>query len=108
MVSEDSQHLGLLSEVHRLNDLRDLTETRDREVPSELDQLDHFRELREVCSLRRSQRVRLEERDNYVAQVSESKDLKLTEVLTMVVVSAVDVNLPTTEELDHLFQHTPT
>jgi hypothetical protein len=85
MVSEDSQHLGLLSKVHRLNDLRDLTETRHREVPSELDQLDDFRELREVFSLRRSQRVRLEEWNDHVTQVSESKDLKLTEILAMVV-----------------------
>ena len=73
MVSEDSQHLGLLSKVHRLDDLRDLDETRHREMPSELDQLDDFDELSEVLSLRRSQRVRLEERDDHVTQVCETE-----------------------------------
>jgi hypothetical protein len=108
MASEDSQHLGLLPKVHRLDELRALDETRHREVPSELHQLDDLDELGEVFSLRRSQRVRLEERNDHVAQVSESEDLEVTEILTMVVVPAVDVDLPATEELNHLLQHSPT
>ena len=108
MVSEDSQHLGSLPTVHRLDDLRDLDETGHRQVRSEFDESNHLDDLGEVLTLRRSQWVRLEERDYRVAQVSESKDLKLTEVLTMVVVSSVDVDLPATEELNHVFQHTPT
>ncbi len=80
MASEDSQHLRLLSMVHRLDDLRDLDETVHREVRSELDELNDLDELGEVVSLRGSQRVRLEERDDNVAQVSEPEDLVRTEI----------------------------
>ena len=67
MASEDSQRFGGLPKVHRLHDLRDLDETWHREVPAVIHELDDFGELGEVVSLRRSQRVLLEERDDRVA-----------------------------------------
>jgi len=85
MVSEDSQHLGWLPKVHRLNDLRDLDETRHRKVRSEFDQPTDLDELVEVVSLRRSQWVRLEKGNDDFPKVSESKDLVLTQILSMIV-----------------------
>ena len=64
MVSEDSQHFRRLPEVHRLCDLRDLDETGHRQVPTKIHQRDDFGELGEVVSLRGSQRVSLEERND--------------------------------------------
>ena len=107
MVSEDSQHLRWLPMVHRLNDLRDLNETWHRKVRSELDQPTNLDELCEVLSLRSSQWVRFEERDDLVAQVPESEDLVRTEILAMVVVSAVDIHLAATEEHHHRIENVP-
>ena len=75
MVSEDSQHLGWLPMVHRLSDLRDLDETRHREVPTEVDQTDDLGELDEVVPLRGSQQVSLEERNDHVSEVSYAEDV---------------------------------
>ena len=105
MVSEDSQLLCRLPEVHRLCDLRDLDETRHREVPSEIHQSDDLGELGEVVSLRGSQWVLLEERNDDVTEVSELGDVVTAQILTMIVVPPVDVHLPATEELDHRFEH---
>ena len=94
--------------VHRLSDLRDLDETWHREVPAAIHQIDDLGELGEVVSLRRSQRVSLEERNDHVPQVSERGDVIAAEILAMVVVPAVDVDLAAAEELDQLFEHVST
>src|SRR5262245_12198486 len=108
MVSEDSQHLGRLPEVHRLLDLCDLDQTRDREMPALIHQLDDPSELGEVVSFRCSQWVRLEERDDDVPEISVPLDAVPEEILTMVVVPAVAVHATAAEELDHLFEHVTT
>src|ERR1700742_629992 len=98
MVSEDSQHLRWLPMIHRLRDLRDLDETRHLEVPSEIHQLDDLGELGEVLSFRRSQRVRLEEWNDHIPQVSEAGDGIAVEMFAMVVVAAVQIHPPAAEE----------
>ena len=55
-------------------------------------------------SLRRSQCVRLEERDDHVPQVTETCDLVADQILPMVVMPAVDGQLSATEERNHLLQ----
>ena len=107
MVSEDSQHLGRLPEVHRLGDLRDLDETGHRQVPAEIHQLDDPSELDEVVSLRGSQWVRLEERNDHIPQVSKPRDVVAGEILPMVVTAVVGIDLPTADERDHLFEDVP-
>jgi len=108
MVSEDSQHLRWLPMVHRLHDLRDLDETGHREVPTENEEVDDLGELGEVSSLRRSQRVSLEERNDHASQLGQSIDRVRSEMLPMVVVAAVDVDVPAAEEPSHLLEHVAT
>ena len=66
MASEDSQDLGWLAMVHRLDDLRDLDDSFHREMMAESHQFDDPSELLEVLLLRCPQRVLLEERDDGV------------------------------------------
>ena len=67
MVSEDSQDLGWLPMIHRLCNLGDLHEARPRQVSSLIHQIDDSYELLEVFSLRRSQQMFLEKRDDDVS-----------------------------------------
>ena len=108
MASEDFQRFGWLSKVHRLGDLRDLDETWHGEVPAVTDQVDDIRELGEVVSLRGSQRVSLEERNDDVTQISKPRDVVTAKILAMVVVPSVGVHLPATEEVDHRVEHITT
>ena len=104
MVSEDSQHVGWLPKIHRLSDLRDLDETGHGEVPTELDQLDDPSELREVVSLRGSEWVLSEERNDHIPQVSETGDVVAVQMFAVVVVPPVDGQSPTAEEPNHVLQ----
>ena len=108
MVSEDSQHLGWLSVVHGLSDLRDLDDPRHRKMPSEIHQTHYPSELLEVVSLCSSQWVLLEERNDHVPQVSEPGDVVAVQMFAMVVLAAVDVHLAAAEERDHLLQNIAT
>ena len=54
MVSEDSQDFRWLPTVHRLNDLGDLYQSRNREVLSLLHETQNPHELVEAFTLRRS------------------------------------------------------
>jgi hypothetical protein len=105
MVSEDSQYLGWFAVIHRLSDLRDLDDPRHREMPTEIHELDDSCELLEVLSLRRSQWVLLEERDDDISQVTEPLHAVPEHVLPMIVVSAVSIHLPASEESDEVFQN---
>jgi hypothetical protein len=104
MVSEDSQSLGWLAVIHRLRDLRDLDDAVHREVPAESHQIDDPSELFEVVSLRGSQWVLLEERDDYVPEVTDPLHAIPIHVLTVIVVPGVSVHLPASEESDEIFQ----
>jgi hypothetical protein len=66
MVSEDSQEFGWLSVVHRLNNLGDLDQTISGEMPPMLHHIDDRCKLLKVLSLRRSQGIRPEERDDHI------------------------------------------
>src|SRR5688572_14852684 len=104
MASEDSQHLGRLPKVHRLADLRDLDEPRGAQVFATIHTSDDVGELVEVVSLRRSQRVRLEERNDHIAQVGEPTYDEAIQILSMIVVPAVDVDASAAEERHHPFE----
>ena len=105
MVSEDSdQDAPRLPVVHRLGNPSDLDETargsmfprsHDRHAPPE---------GVEVVALRGPQRVRFEERDDRVKQITPLSNLELHEVLTMVVAAPIDVDPPNPEELLELLE----
>ena len=108
MVSEDSQDLGWLAMVHRLRDLRDLSDPRQRQMPAETNQLDDPYELLEVVSLRGPQRVPLEERDDDVPQVAVPLHAVPEEVLPVIVVTSVPVDASASEKSDELLQDAAT
>src|SRR5206468_10325978 len=62
-------------------------------------------ELFEVVSLRRSQGVLEEERDDHVPQVAKAPHAIPEHVLPVVVVPRVGIHLPASEESDKVFQH---
>jgi hypothetical protein len=105
MASEDSQNLGWLPMIHRLCHLRDLDDAFHREMPAELHQTDDLGELGEVLTLRCSQRVLLEERNDDVLQVTESPDGVPREVLAVIVRASIRVDLPAPEESDEVLQN---
>src|SRR5689334_16127185 len=98
MVSEDSQRLRRLPKVHRFTDLRDFGEPREAQMFAAIDAGDDVGKLVEVVSLRRLQWVRLEERNDLVPQVLESRDGVAVQILAVVVVSAVAIHLAAAEE----------
>src|SRR3954470_15788525 len=105
MVSEDSDQLrSVLLPVHRLGDLRDLHQTRAGQVTSVVDHPDDLRELLEVRSLRRPERVPLEERDDRPEQIRSSSYDKAIHGLAMVVVSPIDDDVTHPEELAELIE----
>jgi hypothetical protein len=105
MASEDSQCLGWLSEVHRLRDLCNLDETWHREVPTLIHELDDPSELGEVVSLRGSQWVLLEERDDDVPQVAVPRHAVPVQIFTVVISPSVDVDTPTAEEFHEFLEN---
>jgi hypothetical protein len=64
--------------------------------------------LVEVVTLRRSQRVLLEERDNDVPQILEPTDIEPEEILPVVVMSPVDVDLAAPEVFGEVVKYVPT
>ena len=100
MVSEDSdQLLSGLSPVHRLGDLSDLNEARRREVTPAGRELHTRCELLEVASLRRPEWVLPEERNDLLEQILSVVHDELGHVLAVVVVSLVDEDAPTAENV---------
>jgi hypothetical protein len=105
MVSEDSQQFGWFAEVHRFGDLRDFDNPLDREVPAEPHQFDDPSELDEVVSLRCSQWVLLEERNDDLGEVSVPLNAITEEILPMIVVSAVAIDTAAAEPSHHVFKN---
>ena len=89
MVSEDSECGGWLSMIHRLDDLSDLHQTGVGQVSSVSHQVNDGDELVEVVTLRGPQRIRLEERDNHVPDVTQSHDPVPVHIFPVVVVAAI-------------------
>ena len=104
MVSEDSQCLGRFPVIHRLSDLRDLDDPRHRKVPTEFHQFNDSYELLEVLSLRSSQRVFPEERNDLGAEILEWIDVVPEQILPVVITSSVPEDLPAPKEFDQVFQ----
>ena len=71
MVSEDSQHLGRLPKVHRLGDLRDLDETRHREMPTKIRSVNDPANLTKLSRSFVRSGFFLEERNDDIPQVPE-------------------------------------
>ena len=57
--------------IHRLSDSGDFHQTGDRQVLTHLHETNNLDELVEVLSLRRSQLVLLEERNDHVPKICE-------------------------------------
>ena len=108
MASEDSQDLGWLPMVHRLGDLGDRHQPIDGQVAAEPHEPKYLGELGEVVSLRRSQGVRLEERNDDLVQLVEAVDAVPKDILSVIVVTGVPVDLSASEEADEVFQHIAT
>jgi hypothetical protein len=108
MASEDSdQVVPGFAVVHRLRDLRDLDETLTGQVSVDGNDLHTTRERFEVVALRGAKRVLPEERDDGPKQLLSTSDVVLAEVLTMVVVPAVHVDAPDSEEALELLETSP-
>ena len=100
MASEDSdQIVSGLPSVHRLCDLGDLDETFDRLVTAGRDELDASYELVEVLTLRRPQRMLLEEGNDYFLQLAPASHDVAVQMLAMIVVPPVRDHLTDAEEL---------
>src|SRR4051794_8271455 len=100
MASEDSDQLrSVLLPVHRLGDLGDLHETLAGQVAAVVDHPEDLRELLEVRSLRSTERVLLEERDDRPEQSRPSPNDEAVHGLAMVVVSPIDDDVAHPEEL---------
>ncbi len=108
MVSEDSQDLGRLAMVHRLHDGGDLQQASRGQVATSLHETNHIGKLCEVGSLRRLQRVLLEERHDLVPQVVDALHAVPEEVLAVVVVPSIAEDLPAAEEVDERLEHVAT
>ena len=107
MASEDSQHLGWFSVVHRLLDLRYLGNATKCHMPTELHQLDDPYELLEVLSLRSSQWVLSKEGHDLGAEVVQPVNVEPQEVFLVVVASSVDIDLAASEEPLQIFEYVP-
>ena len=104
MVSEDSQYLGWFAVIHRLSDLRDLHDSRNREMSAALHQLDDPYELLEVVPLRSSKWVFLEERNDPRPEVIVSLHAITEEIFLVIVVPSVSIDLPATEETNQIIE----
>jgi hypothetical protein len=104
MASEDSDQLvSGDSSVHCLSDLGDLYQACLREMATFQYQFKNPCELFEVITLRRSQWIALEEWNYHVAQIFAPLHRVAVKMLSMVVVSLVEVQVPDTEELSESF-----
>ena len=108
MASEDSQDFGWLAMVHRLCDLGDGHQSFDGQVTAELHKPKYLGELGEVVSLRRSQGVRLVERNDHVVQLTEAVHAVPEDILPVIVMTGVSVDLAASEEADQVLQHVAT
>ena len=105
MVSEDSDQVPAgLAPVHLLSDLGDLDHSVPIEMPSLSDQPNASCEAIEVVCLRRLQRMELEEGDHLLEQIRALAHDESVHVLTVVVGSPVDDDLPGSEEAGQLVQ----
>jgi hypothetical protein len=89
MVSEDSQNIRWFAPIHRLCDLRDLCDPRDRPMLSQLHQINDVSELVEVIPLRCSQLMHLKERNYHVMQVRSPRNAIAAQICTVIVLSSI-------------------
>src|SRR5580658_2367451 len=108
MASEDSdQVLPGCFPIHRFDDLSNLNQAVDIEMPSVRDQLHTACELLEVTLLRRPKRVILKERNYRPHKIISSVHDELAQVLSMVVLARIDVDPSHAKEALELLQCGP-
>lgn len=99
MVSEDSDQLGSgLLTIHGRDYFNDVRQTRMGEVVAPGDSPHATSKLLKVATLCAPQRMFLEERDDDPFEVRPSSDGIAVHVLTMIVVTGVDVDRPDLEK----------
>jgi hypothetical protein len=98
VASEDSASRRRFTVVHRLDDQLDLGETEWVKMATLLHQLKHFRELPEVLTLCRQERILLKERNNDLVEIGEPPHHVSVQRFTVVVPSLVAVDPSTTKE----------
>jgi hypothetical protein len=105
MASEDSDQVmpGFLA-IHGLCDLCQLDEPLGLEMATLGDQANAASELHKIPLLRRSHRMLIEERDHRLDQVRPTLDHVVTKVLTVVVVTSVDIHAPDPEKPLEVFE----
>lgn len=85
--------------IHRFGDLRYLAKTLDRKVhPTIHHRQDHL-ELQEVLLLCRSQRIRIEERDDHPTKIFPTKHVESEQIFLVIVMSAVPIDVSAAEVL---------
>lgn len=105
MVSEDSDQLGSgLLAVRCLDDLQEVRQTRAGQVIATGHPLNTVGELLKVRSLRGTQRMLPEERDDHVQQVASFANNISVQVLAMIVDTTVAEHSSDAEELSELNQ----
>ena len=109
MASEDSDEIvsGLTS-VHRFSDPCNLDQAVDRLVTAGGNELDASDEFVEVGTLRRPQRMPLEERNNHFLQLASASYDVPVQMLAMIVVSAIRDHLTDAEELTEFMEDADT
>ena len=108
MVSEDSQDLRGFAVIHRLCDFRNLDDAFHREMPPDLHEIDDLCELLEVRSLRCSERIVFEERNDGVAKVTDPLDAIPEHVFPVIVMPAISIDLAASEEPNQFLKNITT
>ena len=108
MASEDSdQFVSGLAMIHRLRDLSYLDETLSGQMATRVDDLHAPRELLEVVTLRRPERMLTEKRNDRPDQLRAAAHEVLAEMLAVVVMTLVDEDPAYAEEALELFEAAP-
>jgi hypothetical protein len=105
MASEDSdEFVSGLPVVHRLDGLRDLDQPFTGQMSTGFDHIHASRELLEVVSLRRSQRMLAEEGNDRFEEIFPPSDHVLPEVLLVIVMTLVLEDPSHAEELSQFLE----
>ena len=90
--------------IHSLLNLRDPTETVDREMQTVIHHFDDFLELQKLIKLCRSQWMNFEERHDDLAQMPLVPHVVDKEIFAMIVVPAVAIDVSASKEVLHHFK----
>ena len=91
--------------LHCLSDLCDLTQSVKREVQTTVHHAEDLLELHEVLAFRRSQRIRIEERDDHFTKVGPSPYVVDEQIFFVIVMPAVSVDAAALEEVQQQLEN---